>query len=463
MNTLELQLEQYAQDFQELARRHSALDLRHENLKASHARFVAAREVLASQTSTFNAPCLAIDQRGEILLATNSARAMFMRNGDLAPQIQNIVAPFHLTHLETMLRNMATNCIELLSDSTEFFLCKGGDLTCACLFSVHFICLPAGDSTVMYWIMRDLTSQAPSDSDTDRMANLVKNLHQGAAVLGLDGEILAIDAYFMGLTGFGIADVTRSTHSILQSATGQPVFTSELYAELKSTGSWRGSVTTSTEKGRPLHQWMTVSAVSDRSLLTVAYVAVFSDRANMRKAERFILANVDHDPETGLPNPELFHALVSNKIASAWRGGLRVTVLSIALDRLKWLRETEDSSVSQALLLIASERLQVATRGCDKIAQSGDGHFLALLTGVRNGTELGAITERIVRALSEPYVAGKQKLLTSCSIGCAMFPQDGVDAADLISHAESAMKRVQKDGGGRFLRYDPPDIAGEST
>ena len=183
----------------------------------------------------------------------------------------------------------------------------------------------------------------------------------------------------------------------------------------------------------------------------------------MRKAERFILANVDHDPETGLPNPELFHALVSNKIASAWRGGLRVTVLSIALDRLKWLRETEDSSVSQALLLIASERLQVATRGCDKIAQSGDGHFLALLTGVRNGTELGAITERIVRALSEPYVAGKQKLLTSCSIGCAMFPQDGVDAADLISHAESAMKRVQKDGGGRFLRYDPPDVAGEST
>lgn len=463
MNTLELQLEQYAQDFQELAGRHSALDLRHENLKASHARLVAAREVLASQTPTFSAPCLAINQRGEILLATNSARDMFMRDGDLAPQIQNIVAPFHLTHLETMLTNMAANCVDLLSGATEFFLCKGSDPTTACLFSVHFICLPAGDSTVMYWIMRDLTSPAPADSDTDRMASLVKNLHRGAAVLDLDGKILAIDAHFTGLTGFGTADVAGCAPSMLQTANGQPVFTSELSAELRSTGSWRGNVSTCTKKGRPLHQWMTVSAVDNRLSVTVAYLAVLSDRENMRKAERFMLATVDHDPETGLPNLDLFYALVSNKIASAWRGGLRVTVLSIALDRLKWLRDTEDSSVSQAVLLTASERLQEATRGCDTVAQSGGDHFLALLIGVRNGAELGAIAGRIVHALSEPYVVGKQTLLTSCSIGCAMFPQDGVDVGDLVSHAESATARAQKDGGGLFLRYEQPSTAGDST
>lgn len=452
-SSLQRQLAQYAEDFQELVGRHHDLARRHEKLKASHAQLAEAREVLGTLNPTSHELCLVINRHGEILHATDAARALFLLDKGTVWQLQQVVAPFHLGHLEIMLSGLADGSHSPAFEQAQYFLYPGGDPARARLFAVSCLSLPDGDNTCMCWILRDLSSGAQTGMDTDRMFKLVMSRHQGALVTDPDGQVIAVDGVFAGHTGHIGEELLGDMPAMFQTGHENLMGHSAFWDDLKSRGHWQGEVATLAKNGQSLSQWMSVTAIQDTAAQTVAYIALLSDQEMMLSAERTMLDAVYHDALTGLPNQVLFQDLVERKLCAASQAGAGATLLSIALDRLQWIQDTEDHGMSEAVLLAVSERLQEAIRGCDILARTGHDRFSILLAGLEQEPDLTLMASKVIKALSTPILVRKQNLVMGGSVGCARFPHDGGDALQLAEHADMALLLARKEGGNRYRLY----------
>nr|WP_298522260.1 diguanylate cyclase [uncultured Halomonas sp.] len=64
------------------------------------------------------------------------------------------------------------------------------------------------------------------------------------------------------------------------------------------------------------------------------------------------------------------------------------------------------------------------------------------------------MAEKILATLCTPYWVSNQRIDLSASLGIAIYPGDGKDTTTLINHADAAMYRAKRLGGGRAEIHD---------
>lgn len=157
-----------------------------------------------------------------------------------------------------------------------------------------------------------------------------------------------------------------------------------------------------------------------------------------------------HDALTGTANRALMLDRLENAIAFAKRHGTRVGVLFVDLDEFKQINDTFGHSVGDAAVQLAARRIEAQIRQSDTISRHGGDEFLVLLAEVTQPSDAALVAEKILAALAAPSRIDGHQISLSASIGIALFPDDGTDAATLILNADSAMFRSKKEGGGTF-------------
>jgi EAL domain-containing protein (putative c-di-GMP-specific phosphodiesterase class I) len=68
--------------------------------------------------------------------------------------------------------------------------------------------------------------------------------------------------------------------------------------------------------------------------------------------------------------------------------------------------------------------------------------------------EFKSLLARILKACSDPIQVGGLSLQVSASIGVTLFPQDNVDADQLMRHADRAMYEAKQAGKNRYQLFD---------
>ncbi|MDO9259363.1 MAG: EAL domain-containing protein [Polaromonas sp.] len=454
--SLQPQLSMYAEDFQEILGRHHELERRHNNLKAAYSRLSEAGEVLGRLTRLSGELYLMFDAEGHIHCACDNARSVFMLDECKVERVQELMAPFHLTHLEMLLRGTVDGNPDFTSGHTEFVLYPGGDPDLARLFASSFLSLSVGRAAQTCWIIRDLSAETGESPDPAHQSGRYSALHQGAMAVNPQGQIIAVDRAFSDTTGYTNEDLQGQVPAMLRSAGGNPVFQDILGAELQANGRWRGEITTLRKNEPPLRQWLCITAVRDNNLQAVAYIAVLADRALMMSAERTVLDSACHDTVTGLPNFSLFQERAGQKMVGAWRGGAGVALLCIGLDRFQSTQTLADSASADTVLQTVSARLQEVIRGCDIITHAAPDRFYVLLVGALDQTAVADIASRMISAVAVPIPVRNQKRVIGASIGCALFPGGGMDTPALLKKAAAAMLLARKDGGNRYRMYSHP-------
>jgi predicted signal transduction protein with EAL and GGDEF domain len=89
------------------------------------------------------------------------------------------------------------------------------------------------------------------------------------------------------------------------------------------------------------------------------------------------------------------------------------------------------------------------------IARFGGDEFAVLLVGLAGPDEAGALAERIVTLLSEPYDIEGQQALNGASAGIALAPADGETAEQLLTNADIALYQAKEGGRGTFRFFEP--------
>jgi diguanylate cyclase (GGDEF)-like protein len=170
------------------------------------------------------------------------------------------------------------------------------------------------------------------------------------------------------------------------------------------------------------------------------------------------LAN--YDPLTGLPNRAMFLQQLESTLNKRNAQSSQTALLHLDLDRFKQVNEGLGHKMGDALLRAVAERLEGIMRDGDTVARNdaqehtlshlGGDEFSILNLRLRQPDDAGLIARRILTAMAVPFKIAGRELYVTPSIGIAIFPEDGEDAASLLKHADIAMDQAKKNGGNRF-------------
>ncbi len=152
------------------------------------------------------------------------------------------------------------------------------------------------------------------------------------------------------------------------------------------------------------------------------------------------------DALTGTPNRALMLDRLESAIALSRRRGTQRALLFLDLDQFKQINDTLGHAVGDEVLRLVARRMESAVRGSDTVSRHSGDEFLILLAELSHRADAGLIASKVLFAIAQP---GPVRAL-SASIGIAIYPEDGTEAADLIANADAAMYRSKRRGPGGF-------------
>ena len=175
------------------------------------------------------------------------------------------------------------------------------------------------------------------------------------------------------------------------------------------------------------------------------------------------------DPLTGMPNRLHFLERADRELLRARRANRQLALLFLDLDGFKRINDTLGHSAGDFLLQCVAERLKdklragdiVARPGRDEVARTSPGWAATSSRSCCPTSTTRTVAERGRRARAggsstgRSMIGGKAITITA-SIGIAVFPDDGDDAAALLKHADTAMYHA-KDAGPQQLPVVPQD------
>lgn len=187
----------------------------------------------------------------------------------------------------------------------------------------------------------------------------------------------------------------------------------------------------------------------------IGYVGTITDITERRHAEERIHRLAHHDGLTGLLNRYSFEARLEQALRTARRTQQHLAVLFIDLDHFKNVNDTLGHHAGDAVLIEVAQRLLAISRESDIVARLGGDEFVVILNGLKKNTDATPITEKILRALGEPYQGDPEEIHSSPSIGISIFPMDGDNVEILMQHADTAMYHVKAQGRNGYQFFTP--------
>lgn len=163
----------------------------------------------------------------------------------------------------------------------------------------------------------------------------------------------------------------------------------------------------------------------------------------------------NHDILTGLANRALLEAKLRDTLAHSRRYHRMSALLCLDLDRFKQVNDTYGHDAGDMCLREVARRLNQRVRSMDIAARIGGEEFSLLLHEVVSPQAAEYVAAEILASLRIPIQGDGYTLDMSGSIGIAIFPQDGQDAATLWRNADSAMYRAKRAGGNQYLCMSP--------
>ncbi len=196
------------------------------------------------------------------------------------------------------------------------------------------------------------------------------------------------------------------------------------------------------------------SALLDADGKIASILSFVQDVSSRIQAEERLQYMATRDALTGLPNRLLLHERLTQAIAQAKRGGRRVGVLFIDLDRFKNVNDTLGHRIGDELLKGVTKALSTALRETDLLARLGGDEFMVIVDDFEEPAVLGRIAQKLLDAIAQPFKIEEHDIYVTSSIGISVYPDDSDDPEELLKHADVAMYRSKELGRNTYQFLD---------
>ncbi|MGD8188394.1 sensor domain-containing protein [Brevibacillus ginsengisoli] len=203
-------------------------------------------------------------------------------------------------------------------------------------------------------------------------------------------------------------------------------------------------------------KWVSLSTakLSDNENNTTGFIAMFKDITDSKLAEARINFMALHDELTHLPNRRALKERIDEIVISTTDQNKTYTILFIDIDHFKKVNDSLGHQYGDTLLISLANRMSRCLGINDRLFRIGGDEFAVLLSDVESEQEIGEIAQKIINCIEEPVIEQGYEFHLSCSIGIAVYPNDGTDTETLLVNADTALYRI-KDKGSHYQFYKP--------
>ncbi|OGT95769.1 MAG: diguanylate cyclase [Geobacteraceae bacterium GWB2_52_12] len=163
----------------------------------------------------------------------------------------------------------------------------------------------------------------------------------------------------------------------------------------------------------------------------------------------------EHDFLTGLPNRALLTDRLAQSIELAKRHRNKVALMYLDLDHFKHINDSLGHAVGDQLLQSVAKRLQACVRLSDTVSRQGGDEFVVLLAEVEEAQDAALTANKLIKAVSRPYLIDGHRLHVTLSIGISIYPDDGTDIEVVFRNADTAMYHAKKCGRNNYQAFTP--------
>ena len=184
-------------------------------------------------------------------------------------------------------------------------------------------------------------------------------------------------------------------------------------------------------------------------------VTVLHDVTERKRAEARVAHMAHHDALTGIPNRAAFNERFEAILTQSAATGEPFALMCIDLDRFKEINDVFGHAVGDDLLCALTARLQQAVAGAF-LARLGGDEFVLIATDEPLLASAVRLADGLLGCVAEEFDIAGHRLRIGLSVGIALYPGDGTDAALLLGNADAALYRAKADGRGsiRFFEAD---------
>lgn len=327
--------------------------------------------------------------------------------------------------------------------------------------SAHFTSAADGGLTGVEGIVRDITERRRTEAQMRLHAHALEQTADSVLITDRDGLIEYVNPAFERDTGYRRAEVIGRNSNVIRSDVHTPEFFQRLWDTILRGEVFSDVLVNRRRDGSLYYEEKTITPLKDDSDRITHFVATGKDITDRMRTQERLHFLAHHDVLTNLPNRMLFMDRLEHALALARSPGRQVAVLFVDLDRFKTINDSLGHASGDRALQAVAKRLDAAVRGGDTVARLGGDEFALILENVPGPEAVAPVARKLLGVVAEPLVLEGREYVTTASIGIALFPADGGNAATLLKHADIALYRA-KDSGRNALQFYSADMGAKA-
>lgn len=308
-------------------------------------------------------------------------------------------------------------------------------------------------------IRTNITDHKQTELDL-RIAAAAFESQDGIVVADAKSTILRVNQAFIDLTGFSAAEmVGKPMHSVV-SRRHDAEFVRHVTETVAKLGTWQGEGWGRRANGDDYPAWISITEVIAKSGALSNYVSSVTDITARKAAEAEIQQLAYYDSLTKLANRRLLMDRLEHALANNARSGREGGLLFIDLDHFKAINDALGHGVGDNLLRQVAERLLSCVRKTETVARLGGDEFVVMVEDLSASVDeavlqIGAMAEKILAALNQPYALAGRNYPNTPSIGVTLFGSTNASADELMKRADIAMYQAKRTGRNAIRFFDP--------
>ncbi len=295
--------------------------------------------------------------------------------------------------------------------------------------------------------IKDITEQREAEESLRLMAQAFTSTRDAIAVTDGDWCIQETNQAYSTLCGLS-ADQLSGRH-----LSPQLRLPPEVDAELVERGGWAGTVELLAISGEAIPVEVNITPLSHFTEGGRGYIVSLTDLREQMRAEARLARMALADALTELPNRSAIEQHLGQRLAEV--AAQTFAVIFIDLDGFKEVNDSYGHDVGDQLLRAVSRRLTSLLPDDALLGRWGGDEFVIVLGAGSGDNEVRAVAQIVLAALNQPVTLEGQEVTVTPSIGAALAPRDGSDAATLLRKADAAMYVAKERGRNGLAFYDP--------
>jgi diguanylate cyclase (GGDEF)-like protein/PAS domain S-box-containing protein len=309
------------------------------------------------------------------------------------------------------------------------------------------------DAPQGYAVMtRDITELKRNEESVKKLSLTVEQSPDLVVITDRNGKVEFVNKAVEDVTGFTREDFLAGGLDVLRMQEKNPDQYRTLWNTVTSGQPFQAEVAGLDKSGEPLYLDAIVTPILDGQGTVTHAVFTSSDHTPIRLMSSRLDFLSSYDALTGLPNRDLFAGRLNRDVSGSGTGCV-IAVLTLDIDRFKYINEIYGLEAGNKVLKQVAESLSVSVSKGDTVGRLGSDEFGIVLHDIKRPSDVILFVKMIMKNVPQIIMSGGEEIPVTLAAGIALSPADGVDARTLMKNADTALSKAKAQGRNHYQFY----------